>query len=152
VGDGSRASFSYLAEHVGEGARVFDDLETHGDLWLYADYNVPTLFGNPPLIGQAPTSWNQRLYLRAELRNIASDGCVAELLATYNVQYLYYSQDRMFAGRPRVSLGMLQDRRYFRKVFSDGPATVYRIEAPPPGPCLAAIDTKYSWDNRRTAN
>jgi hypothetical protein len=152
VGGGSRAAFSYLAAHVGKDGRVFDDMENHGDLWLYADYNVPTLFGNPPLIGQAPTSWKQRLYLRAELGHIASDGCIAHLLATYNVEYLYYSKDAMFAGRPRISLHTLQDRRYFRKVFSDGPATIYRIEAPPLRPCLAAIDTKYSWNNPATAN
>lgn len=152
VGPGSRAAFSYLAQHVGKGGRVFDDMENHGDLWLYADYNVPTLFGNPPLIGLAPTSWNQRLYLRAELGHIASDGCVAHLLATYDVQYLYYSEDAMFAGHRRISPHTLQDRRYFRKVFSDGPATIYRIEAPPLRPCLAAIDTKYSWNSPATAN
>jgi hypothetical protein len=152
VGGGSRASFSYLAEHVENGGRVFDDMENHGDLWLYADYDVPTLFGNPPLIGQAPTSWKQRLYLRAELAHIASDGCIADLLAKYNVQYLYYSKEKMFAGRPRISLHTLQDRRYFHEVFSDGPATIYRIDAPRLRPCLAAIDTKYSWNSPATAN
>jgi hypothetical protein len=152
VGPGSRPAFSYLAQHVGKGGRVLDDMESHGDLWLYADYNVPTLFGNPPLIGLAPTSWKQRLYLRAELGHIASDGCIAHLLATYDVQYLYYSKDSMFAGHRRISLHTLQDRRYFRKVFSDGPATIYRIEAPRLRPCLAAIDTEYSWTSPATAN
>lgn len=152
VDPGSRAAFSYLAQHVGKGGRVFDDMENHGDLWLYVDYDVPTLFGNPPLIGRAPTSWKQRLYLRAELGHIGVDGCIAHLLATYNVQYLYYSEDAMFAGHRRVTLRTLQDRRYFRKVFSDGPASVYRIEPPRLRPCLAAIDTKYSWDSPSTAN
>jgi hypothetical protein len=151
VDPGSRAAFSYLALHVGKDGRVFDDMENHGDLWLYVDYNVPTLFGNPPLIGRAPTSWKQRLYLRAELEHIATDGCIAHLLATYDVQYLYYSEDAMFAGQRRISLHTLQDRRYFRKVFSDGPAAVYRIEPPRLRPCLAAIDTKYSWDSPATA-
>jgi hypothetical protein len=58
----------------------------------------------------------------------------------------------MFAGRRRVSLHTLQDGRYFRKVFSDGPATVYQIVPPPLRPCLAAIDTKYSWNSPATAH
>ncbi len=152
VGGGSQAAFGYLAQHVGKHGRVFDDLENHGDLWLYVDYNVPTLFGNPPLIGLAPTSWKQRLYLRAQLGHIATDGCIAHLLATYDVHYLYYSRQAMFAGHPRVTLRTLGDRQYFRRVFNDGPASVYRIESPPVRSCLADIDQKYAWATPLTAH
>ena len=152
VSSDSIASFRYLADHVRGNQRVLDDLENHGDLWMYIDYGVPTLFGNPPLIGLAPDSWKQRLYLRGELSHIATNGCVADLLAKYHVAYVYYSGERMSGDRPRVRLTTLQDPRYFQEVFTRGATSVFKVEPlATPRPCDTDLTTTtFPWST--TAN
>lgn len=146
VGPDSQEAFRYLAAHVGPGERVLDDLEARGELWMYDDYGVPTLFGNPPLLGRAPESWKERLYLRGRLRHIATDPCVAELLARYRVTYVFYSGRKILTGRPDVTLALLQDGRYFREVFAAGEAGVYKINAPLPArPCDRSVTAGYPW-------
>jgi hypothetical protein len=76
----SRAAWHYLAARNRPDQRVLDDLEAHGDLWMYADYGIATLFRNPPLIAAASNSWKERLYLRGELRHIRTDACVPNLI------------------------------------------------------------------------
>jgi hypothetical protein len=152
VSSDSIASFRYLADHVRGNQRVLDDLENHGDLWMYVDFGVPTLFGNPPLIGLAPDSWKQRLYLRGELSHIATNGCVADLLAKYDVAYVYYSGERMSGGRPRIRLTTLQDPRYFQKVFTRGETSVFKVEplATPQSCDTGVTTTTFPWST--TAN
>lgn len=126
----SQSAFRFLADHVGRGERVLDDLENHGDLWMYADFGVPTVFGNPPLIGSAPTSWKERLYLRGELRHLASDGCVRHFLAAYRVSYVYYADRFMYNGTPRIPLSTLRDHRYFEEAFASGASRVFKVRPP----------------------
>jgi hypothetical protein len=154
VGTDSLSSFQYLAAHVHGNQRVLDDLENHGDLWMYAEYGVPTLFGNPPLIGLAPASWKQRLYLRGELTHIATDGCVANLLTQYDVTYVYYSDLRMSGGRPHIRLATLLDPRYFREVFAQGHTLVFKVDArAAPQPCDRTVTTTdFPWSTAANAD
>jgi hypothetical protein len=154
VSEDSLASFRYLAAHVHGNQRVLDDLESHGDLWMYAEYGVPTMLGNPPLIGLAPDSWKQRLYIRGELTHIATNGCVADLLAKYDITYVYYSGERMFGGKPRLRLTTLQDPRFFQEVFAQGDTSVFKIRPPAtPRPCDTDLtDTAFPWSTTANSN
>lgn len=150
--DAERA-YAYLAAHVKPGQRVLDDLENHGDLWMYADYNVATLFGNPPLIGYAPASWKQRLYLRANLRNISTDGCVTRLLVQYKVAYVYFSDKTMYAGKPRIDLSTLGDGRYFQSVFRSNDSEIFKVQPlAKSGPCGANVTTVFPWSSLANSN
>jgi hypothetical protein len=152
VGRDSQDAFRYLAAHVTPGERVLDDLEARGELWMYADHGVPTLFGNPPLLGRAPDSWKERLYLRGELRHIATDPCVADLLTKYSVTYVYYSGRKIVTGRPDIRLALLEDRRYFREVFREGDAYVYKISPPVAArPCERSLTAGFPWTAARTS-
>jgi uncharacterized protein DUF6541 len=148
AGPDSRAAWHYLAAHVRPGQRVLDDLEAHGDLWVYADFGVPTLFGNPPLIGAASDSWKERLYLRGELRHIRTDPCVSDLINMFDVGYVFYSVNRIHGSYEQVSLALLQNRHYFDEVFHEGSAWVFRIRpiASRTGCDVRATNTKYRWD------
>jgi hypothetical protein len=144
----SRNAWRYLAQHIHAGQRVLDDLEAHGDLWMYADYGIPTLFGNPPLIGAASSLWKQRLYLRGELRNIKTDPCVSDLINKFDVVYVFYSGRRLAGTRPRIHLTLLQQGQYFTQVFHEGTAWVFQIRplVSRRGCDAQATDTKYRWD------
>jgi hypothetical protein len=154
VGTDSLAAFRYLKAHVHGNERVLDDLENHGDLWMYAEYDVPTLFGNPPLIGLAPDSWKERLYLRGQLRYIGRNGCVANLVTQYDVSYVYYSTARMSGGKPKIRLTTLLDPRYFHLVFEQGDAAVFKVVPPTvPQPCDTDLTTTaFPWSTTQNSN
>jgi len=153
-----QAAFEYLRKHVGPHDRVLDDLRNHGDMWMYVDDDVPVLFGNAPLIGLAPDSWKERLYLRGELRYIRTNGCVRALIAKFHVRYVFYGRRRMRNGSPRIHLRTLENARYFRLVYTHGAARVFEIKPAPPGSppasCRRVSDllTRYPWDSLANAN
>ena len=153
VGPDYEAAFRYLSKHVGPQDRVLDDLRNHGDMWMYVDYNVPVLFGNAPLIGLAPDSWKQRLYLRAQLRHIGTDGCISQLLRQYHVTYVFFGTRYMGGGTPRITASILSDTRFFHRVFAAGAATVYQITLPRlHRPCTRNLTIQYPWDSLANAN
>jgi hypothetical protein len=153
VGRHESAAFRYLSAHVLPGERVLDDLDGHGDTWMFADYGVANLFGNPPLIGMAPNGWKDRLYLRARLRNIESDGCVNRLLATYDVAWVYYSTSRMDGAKLRISLRMLQSTPAFQLAYKSGDAYVFRIDRTGlPTVCKQNVSVDYPWSTLANAN
>lgn len=141
----SQRAFGYLAQHVHGDERVLDDVEGHGDLWMYIDYNVPTLFGNPPLIGDAPDSWKARLYLRGKLSHIATDGCVSDLLAEFKVTYVYYGVRAMHGSVKRIHLSTLDNTEYFRPVFRSGQVRVFQVLPSSVRPCDANLTTPFPW-------
>jgi hypothetical protein len=152
VGRDDERAYAYLAAHVTPHERVLDDLENRGELWMYDDHDVPTLFGNPPLIGAAPTSWKDRLYLRAQLRSIGSDGCVRRLARAFGIRYIYYSGHRMWAGHPQIALRDLESHRYFRQVFRAGAVRVFAIQPTTGRPsCPSDITQRYPWSSVRNA-
>ena len=125
---------------------------------LVVDDDVPVLFGNAPLIGLAPNSWKERLYLRGELHHISTNGCVRALITKFHVRYVFYGRRRMRNGSPRIHLRTLENARYFRLVYSHGAARVFEIKPPPPGAppasCRHVHDllTRYPWDSLANAN
>lgn len=146
VGTDSLAAFRYLDRHTRGRARVLDDLDLHGDLWMYDTYGVLTTFGSPPLIGLAPDSWKRRLYLRAEVSHMRSNGCVSALLRAYDVRYVYYSDQRFYDNYPRFATRTLSNRKNFREVFSRGPAQVYEVLVPRTvRPCRDDTVDRYPW-------
>lgn len=149
----ARGAFRYLAAHLAPGDQVLDDLEGRGETWMYTDYGVPTVFGNPPLIGGAPTSWKERLYLRGELRNIAKDGCVEYLMRRFRVSYVYYSDQHMWAAPLQIRLPALLQPQYFRQVYRSGDVRIFAV-VPQPGPvtCRGPISTKYPWSTLQNAH
>jgi hypothetical protein len=153
VGPHESAAFRYLRAHVLPGERVLDDLDNHGETWMFADYGVPNLFGNPPLVGLAPTSWKDRLYLRARLYNIEWDGCVNRLLTTFDVGWVYYSTSRMNGGKRRISLRMLQTTPAFHLAYKSGDAYVFRIDRTGlPTVCKQNVSVDYPWSTLANAN
>lgn len=150
----SERAFAFLAAHVGPNDRVLDDLENHGDLWLYVDDRVATVFGNPPLIGGATVSWKDRLYLRGRLKHIGTDPCVSRLIHAYGVEYIFYSTARMWGGKPKITLTALRDTKYFRQVFHAGGARVFQVVAPDPQPSACTRDTavQYPWSTLANSN
>lgn len=146
VGSHEQAAFAYLQKHVQPGQRVLDDLDIHGDTWMFVDYGVPNVFGNPPLIGLAPASWKERLYLRARMPDIATDGCVNHLLTKFNVAWVYFSKSRMFGGRIHVPLHDLETMPQFHLAFSSGGAYVFSIDRSGlPTKCTRDLTTEYPW-------
>lgn len=152
VNANSRAAFVYLAAHVRKGDRVLDDLEAHGDMWMFVDYDVRMLFGNPPLIGSAPASWKERLYLRGELRHIATNSCVEHLLKKYRVSYVYYSTRHLDDAHLHLSLRVLRNRKYFQTVFTSGGARVFKVEPQASvAPCSMDLTLTYPWSTLHNA-
>lgn len=153
VGPDYQLAFAYLAHHVASGERVLDDLENRGEMWMYVDNGVPMLLGNPPLLGLAPDSWKERLYLRARLGDIASDGCVADLIQKYHVTYVFYGNRRMSSGRPTITLDILENPTYFRQVFTVGDARVFQIlPIANAAPCTTEVTSQYPWSNPGNAH
>jgi hypothetical protein len=151
-GDAQRA-FNYLAAHVGPNGRVLDDLENRGELWMYVDNGVRTLFGSPPGIGDAPASWKDRLYLRGQLRHINTDGCVGQLLRSYQVEYVYYSQAKMWAGKPKMSLTLLRSLPFVHQVFVSGGVRIFAVTPPQSTlPCTRDMAARYPWSTLSNAN
>lgn len=148
-----QAAFRYLAAHSRPGQRVLDDLRNHGDMWMFVDDDVPTLLGNAPLIGRAPKSWDERLYLRGNLARIGTDPCIGRLLTTYQVSYVFYGDQVLDAGSPRISLSTLRNTRQFREVFRRGGAHVFLIIAPEAaGRCSRDVTTEFPWSSIADAN
>lgn len=146
VGSHEQAAFRYLQQHVRPRERVLDDLINHGDLWMFADYGVANLFGNPPPIGAAPVSWKERLYLRARLADIASDGCVNQLLTRFDVGWVYYSAGRLSGGKIRVTLAALESNPALQLAFRSGNAYVFRIDRSGlPTRCTKDVTNGYPW-------
>lgn len=148
----ARAAFGYLAGHVKPGDRVLDDLEAHGDLWMYTDYGVATMFGNPPAIGAAPASWKERLYLRGRFAQVDGDPCVPYLLRKYRAQYVYYSGRKMVDGTVHITLRALSSSPYFRQVFRSGSSRVFAVRNLPAAPsCDRNLTTQYPWSTLHNA-
>jgi hypothetical protein len=154
VSHDSQRAFAYLAAHAGPNDRVLDDLENHGDLWMYVDDGVRTVFGNPPLIGGATVSWKDRLYLRGQLKRVATDPCVGRLLHAYNVTYVFYSSAKMWGGKPKITLKALQLTHFFHQVFISGTVRVFQVVAPDPpaGACTRDTTLRYPWSTLANSN
>jgi len=141
-----QVAFQYLASHRQPGSRVLDDLRNHGDLWMFIDDDVPTLLGNAPLIGLAPDSWKERLYLRGNLATLGTDPCIGQLLKTYHVSYVFFGDQVVAGGSPLISLATLQNEKYFREDFRQGGAHVFQIIPPASaGLCTTDLTTQYPW-------
>lgn len=56
--------------------------------------------------------------------------CIGHLLKTYRVSYMFYPDQVLDAGPPRISMATLRDIRHFRQVFQRGDAHVFLIIAP----------------------
>lgn len=154
VGPDYGPAFAYLERHVRPGDRVLDDLRNRGEMWVFVDDDVPTLFGNAPLIGDAPASWKERLYLRARLAEVKTNGCVGRLMRKYRTTYLLLSDDLMAGGTPELNSSVVAvDPEVFRPVFRNGDVRVYQIVPPKRTPCRAGdLITSYPWDSLLNAH
>lgn len=138
----SMAAFRYLARHVAPGEPVLDDARTDGAMWMYIDEGVRPLFGNAPLLGDAPHSWLEKLWLAHNLHRINKDPCVRTLLDQFNVHYVYVGGRRMFDGWAHFVPAAMTATRSFTEVFHSGKVRVYAINpAPPPGSCTQDVTT-----------
>lgn len=123
----SQAAFRYLAAHTRPGERVLDDLRTDGAMWMYVDDGVPTVFGNSPLLGDAPDSWLERLWLSRRLWKIGSDPCVRAMLDKYHVRYVYAGDTRIFDGWSNFRAEEMKRYPGLVQVFHRGNAHVFEV-------------------------
>lgn len=141
----SEAAFRYLAAHVHPGEQVLDDLRTDGAMWMYVDHGVEPIFGNSPLLGHAPRSWLERLWLSRNLKNIGSDPCVQSMLQKFAVRYVYAGDIRMFDGWADFDTAVMKRNPAFTEVFRQGPAHVFILNPAPQASCAQDVTVTVRW-------
>jgi hypothetical protein len=142
----SVAAFDYLSTHVPPGQRVLDDLRTDGAMWMYVDHQATPLFGNSPLLGFAPHSWLQKLWLSRNLNLIDTDPCVRALMSQFSIGYVYVGDQRMFDGWAHFSSSAMSRSPDFTEVFDQGRAHVFRVVSrPEPGTCSRDVTVGVKW-------
>ncbi len=146
VDQNSVAAFKYLASQVSPNEPVLDDLRTDGAMWMYIDHGVTTLFGNSPLLGAAPRSWLERLWLSRNLKYINSDPCVRALLDKYSIRFIYAGDARMLDGWAHFNTISMRKDPTYSLVFRQGGANVFVINpGTPPGTCNRDVTTRVRW-------
>ncbi|HEY2042376.1 MAG TPA: DUF6541 family protein [Jatrophihabitans sp.] len=141
----SIAAFRYLARTVPPGEHVLDDLRTDGAMWMYVDHGVQPVFGSSPLLGAAPSSWKQRLWLRNHIDNIATDPCVRDVLNEYSVHYIYVGDRRIFDGWRDFRANTLSKISAFTGVFNQGNVHIFRINPASSAPCTMDVTAGVRW-------
>jgi hypothetical protein len=143
----SLAAFEYLSSTVPPGQPVLDDLRSDGAMWMYVDYGVPTLFGNAPLLGYAPHSWLEKLWLSRNLNRAGSDPCVRAMLDKYAIHYVYVGDRHLIDGWTDFSAARMSKSPAFTQVFHQGAAHVFRVRFAglATGACSRDVTARVHW-------
>ncbi len=95
VGKSYPAAYRWLAENTPPGSVVAYDRHREFMTWSYADYEVPLLFGIPPLPGLPPENYEKRWaawHWLVDNKDAAPAGCEVRRL---NISYLVVGKRRM---------------------------------------------------------
>lgn len=146
VDQNSMAAFRYLATHVGPDERVLDDLRSDGAMWMYVDYGATPLFGSSPLLGAAPRTWLEKLWLSRNLNSINTDPCVRQLMAKYSIRYVYVGELHIYDGWGDFSVSKMRNNPAFTEVFRQGRAHVFMVDqGSAPGTCSRDVTARIHW-------
>jgi hypothetical protein len=106
---------------------VADDQHRDYVTWLYADHQVPLLFGLVPLTGTMDPDWVRRTRVWNALVG-TQPGRGTCLLDPYEVRWVVIGTLQMPGGRQRYLTDRVQESPYLRLAHEDGPLKVYAVD------------------------